>query len=209
MQRFTPAYYREGSPSRHPIPFPGFQAAYRAQWPMEPVATCLLDRTHILDAIYTGRRHEAVKKTVDLFVEAILIHLRRDEKRPLFWFVVVPDEVYEYGRPNSSIPTQLRRRGSVTISRRRAARLQEAPDLFEDFNAQAHVFEYHNDFRRQLKGRLIQERVAVPAILAAVGLAHDLGNPPFGHQSELAIQSWVARNQKKYLAMELRRTVKA
>jgi len=34
----------------------------------------------------------------------------------------------------------------------------------------------------------------VPAILAAVGLAHDLGNPPFGHQGEGAIQSWVADN---------------
>jgi hypothetical protein len=164
MQRFTPAYYQDGSPSRHPIPFPGFQAAYRAPWPMEPVATCLLDRTQILDAIYTGRRHEAVKKTVDLFVEAVLTHLRRDEKRPPFWFVIVPDEVHEYGRPNSSIPTQLRRTGSVTISRRRAARLHEAPDLFEDFNAQAHVFEYHNDFRRQLKARLIKERVAVQIV---------------------------------------------
>ncbi len=30
----------------------------------------------------------------------------------------------------------------------------------------------------------------VPAMLAAVGLAHDLGNPPFGHQGELAMQQW-------------------
>lgn len=30
----------------------------------------------------------------------------------------------------------------------------------------------------------------VPAVLAAVGLAHDLGNPPFGHQGEEAIQQW-------------------
>lgn len=34
----------------------------------------------------------------------------------------------------------------------------------------------------------------VPAILASVGLAHDLGNPPFGHQGEYAIQSWIARH---------------
>lgn len=27
-------------------------------------------------------------------------------------------------------------------------------------------------------------------MLAAVGLAHDLGNPPFGHQGEIAIQQW-------------------
>ena len=30
----------------------------------------------------------------------------------------------------------------------------------------------------------------VPAMLAAVGLAHDLGNPPFGHQGEASMQRW-------------------
>lgn len=30
----------------------------------------------------------------------------------------------------------------------------------------------------------------VPALLAAVGLAHDLGNPPFGHQGEASMQRW-------------------
>lgn len=30
----------------------------------------------------------------------------------------------------------------------------------------------------------------VPALLAAIGLAHDLGNPPFGHQGEAAMRAW-------------------
>jgi dGTPase len=34
----------------------------------------------------------------------------------------------------------------------------------------------------------------IPAMLSAVGLAHDLGNPPFGHQGEAAIRSWMVRN---------------
>lgn len=30
----------------------------------------------------------------------------------------------------------------------------------------------------------------IPALLAAAGLVHDLGNPPFGHQGEISIQHW-------------------
>lgn len=36
----------------------------------------------------------------------------------------------------------------------------------------------------------LQVKRNVPSLLAAVGLAHDLGNPPFGHQGEVAIQQW-------------------
>lgn len=36
----------------------------------------------------------------------------------------------------------------------------------------------------------LQVKRNVPALLAAVGLAHDLGNPPFGHQGEISIQQW-------------------
>ena len=34
------------------------------------------------------------------------------------------------------------------------------------------------------------ERIAIPVVLAAVGLSHDVGNPPFGHQGEKAIGEW-------------------
>ena len=35
----------------------------------------------------------------------------------------------------------------------------------------------------------------VPALLAAAGLAHDLGNPPFGHQGEQTIRRWFQSNK--------------
>jgi dGTPase len=36
----------------------------------------------------------------------------------------------------------------------------------------------------------------IPAMLAAIGLAHDLGNPPFGHSGERAIQHWMTEHPK-------------
>ena len=37
----------------------------------------------------------------------------------------------------------------------------------------------------------------VPALLGAIALVHDLGNPPFGHQGEIAIRNWIKKNQNK------------
>ncbi len=44
----------------------------------------------------------------------------------------------------------------------------------------------------------LQVKRNIPSILAAVGLAHDLGNPPFGHQGEIAIQQWFAKMSSEF-----------
>lgn len=38
---------------------------------------------------------------------------------------------------------------------------------------------------------------SIPALLAAIGLVHDLGNPPFGHQGEYAIRNWFSKHEDK------------
>ena len=42
----------------------------------------------------------------------------------------------------------------------------------------------------------------VPALLAAIGLSHDWGNPPFGHQGEKAIQAWFKDKEKEDIFQE-------
>ena len=60
------------------------------------------------------------------------------------------------------------------------------------------AFDHRCDVFRDAPDDLIIER-AVPALLATIGLAHDLGNPPFGHQGEHTICQWF---EKKVTADE-------
>lgn len=59
------------------------------------------------------------------------------------------------------------------------------------FENKEKIFDEHSE-----SGRCIERDI--PALLATIGLAHDLGNPPFGHQGEKAIQSWFNENQKYF-----------
>jgi dGTPase len=58
------------------------------------------------------------------------------------------------------------------------------------------AFEYAEKVFKDDHERL-QVKRNVPALLAAVGLAHDLGNPPFGHQGEIAMREWFLENEDK------------
>lgn len=54
-------------------------------------------------------------------------------------------------------------------------------------------------FKHRIAGDNDIAKRNIPALLAAIGLVHDLGNPPFGHQGEAAIQSWFRDRQATVL----------
>ncbi|MBN3142417.1 deoxyguanosinetriphosphate triphosphohydrolase family protein [Pectobacterium brasiliense] len=55
------------------------------------------------------------------------------------------------------------------------------------------AFELQNEIFKGINASICLQR-DVPALLAAIGLVHDLGNPPFGHQGERAMSEWFTNN---------------
>ena len=147
------------------VPFPGFAEAFHSAWPVEPPYLIDdLDPAQIERTLKLANRHEAVRDTVDIFVSRLVAENNRLEREPDFWFVVIPEAVYELGRPQSTIHKTERVMGMVTISQQRARQLQTQPTLFGDDEREAEVYQYATHFRRQLKARLLKERIVTQIV---------------------------------------------
>ena len=147
------------------VPFPGFEQAFRARWPVKPVQTiCDIDSTGLKDALNISNRHEAIKSAVDFYVTPLIDAQNRLEHPPSFWFVVIPEEVYTLGRPKSTVPKANRIQGWVSISAARARSLKYQPTIFGDDEKEAEFYKYATHFRRQLKARLLQDRIVTQIV---------------------------------------------
>lgn len=154
---------KESSPQH--VPFPGLGEAFFSLWSNEPYRTITdINEQDLRRKISIGNRHEAIKEAVDIFVDRLVAEQKRTEDPPSFWYVVIPEFIYELGRPNSSVSANERVQGSVTISEKKAAALAIQPTLFGEAEKQAEVYKYAKNFRRQLKARLLDHQIVTQII---------------------------------------------
>jgi hypothetical protein len=147
------------------VAFPGFSAAYNSVWPIKPRTTvATIDGEALSKALHIANRNEAIKAAVDIYVTPLIGAAARIEDPPTFWFVVIPEEVYELGRPLSKVPVPERVQGAVRMTRAEALRLEEQHTLFGIEEAEAEVYKYATHFRRQLKARCLKDKIVTQIV---------------------------------------------
>jgi hypothetical protein len=140
----------------HTASWPGFQAAFGVRLVDEPLVRIPIDSTTILNAIKKTNRIDAVRSTVQLFENAILEHLRTDERRPDVWLVVVPESVHRYGRPQVAGPKDATK--STLMSEKSATGfLRSGGALFPDMIEEAQTYLFARNFHHQLKAQLLHK----------------------------------------------------
>ncbi|MFP5513144.1 MAG: argonaute/piwi family protein [Alphaproteobacteria bacterium] len=146
--------------------FPGFEAAFRCVWDPEPVAELVLSPGNIDAALRHADPYQAIYRTVGLFEERIRRYMTEEEAPVTTWFVVLPETVYEYGRPKSQVPRAMRTNVEDFVQHRKAKRLADEPLLpfFDNLNKAAEAHDYARDFRDQLKGRLLDQRAVIQIV---------------------------------------------
>lgn len=163
------------SESRVNVFYPGFRELFNCVWSDSPVAEISISSSEIGTAIHRSDRHDAVHTTVGLFADSITTYLRDEDKRVDLWFVVIPDEVFDLGRPQSRVPMSDSIKSNRLMNAKLAKRLMREPSLFPEDMTAADTYLYQVDFHNQLKARLIRTR-AITQIIRESTLALEAGS---------------------------------
>lgn len=148
----------------HQFAFPGYEAAFKTIWPEKPVVELQLSSTDVSNSIRLSDRHRAIHETVSLFANAIQQKIRQEALAVDLWFVVIPDEVFTYGRPLSRVPVNERINIKQKMTQRFARQLQKSPSLFAEDMEAAEVYLYGVDFHNQLKARLLPDQITTQIV---------------------------------------------
>ncbi len=165
--------------------WPGFSTIFNANWSTTPVAEYTLDEKILNNTILIEDRHQAVYETVSLFENAISKHCKEEERQPDLWFVLIPENIYLYGRPKSFVPTSLRTSSSPTLGRKIARKILEQGTLFNDLADEARTYQFDLDFHAQLKARLLGKAVLQ---IVRESTLHDSENTQSGHTNRRQMQ---------------------
>ena len=176
-------------------PFPGFEAVFRVPWNPRPALTVEIDESELKAKSGLDDRHQRVYQTVDLFSQAIVDALRDEESKPDVWFVVIPDYVRRYCRPEGIVaPADRHESQRFFKSAKQAKALYQAPSLFAEANEAAEPYFFKENFRNQLKARLLEHRVSTQ-ILREGTLENIMSSPQNARQAGLMkMQSQIAWN---------------
>ncbi len=138
-------------------PFPGFESVFRIPWSPTPTLAVTLDAGELDRIVHFGDAHQRVFSTVSLFADRIARAARTEDTPVDFWFVVIPNVVYDNCRPRSVVPFAVRTQDEAVpyIRAQQAKGLLKQPSLFPQDHEAAAPYYYEVDFHNQLKARLL------------------------------------------------------
>lgn len=141
--------------------FPGFETVFNCKWDTNGIFFKEVTNEEIEKYLYNDSTHKRTYDLVTLFIEKIISASKNDEERVDVWFVIVPDEIYKFCRPQSNIPKD-KIQTKALLTKGKAKNFQYTPMLFEEFDKEekakaeeAKVYLFDAQFHDQLKARLL------------------------------------------------------
>lgn len=133
--------------------FPGFEAVFRMPWESNGIMHIELTNEELGKVLFHEDTYNRTYDTVSLIANKIIAAQDEDTSADV-WFVIIPDEVYQYCRPNSTLNKDLIQIKKTT-TKTRAKKFISEPSLFQEDNKESEPYKYEANFHNQLKARLL------------------------------------------------------
>jgi hypothetical protein len=154
------------------VPFPGFEAVFGIPWDVKPIIEYKVSKEELAMNYLLSDRHQRVYKTVEIYYKKIEQALRNEDALPDIWFIVIPEDVYKYCRPESGVEPDKKIMSGYKLTKKQANKLTEEPALFTEMNLEAIPYQYEEHFHNQLKARLLENKNVVTQIVRESTIAH-------------------------------------
>ena len=180
------------NPSSPAMPaFPGFEAVFGIPWELPSAMEIEVPEEELQKVMYLDDKYVRVYQTVDVYAKRIIEAIRREDPAVDVWFVIIPDDIYRYGRPMSQVDAALRVQATDRLSVSYARKLQTQGSLFEEDQALARPYHYDVHFHNQLKARLLSHgtptQIMRESTLARHEFLDQFGRPKRKLQPESAV----------------------
>jgi hypothetical protein len=138
--------------------FPGLETAFGVSINSKSIAEIEVDVNYIDKHLHNRDSSQRVFNLVNLYISQIQKYTEKEDMHIEMWFVVIPENIYLYGRPNSHIPTSEQ---NFTLGLTQKEQSSKQLDMFDQdkIDELKKAYQYEINFHNQLKARLLQSKI--------------------------------------------------
>lgn len=140
--------------------FPGMETVFGMTLNFNSIKEIDIDARLLSEYLHYQDSHQRVHNLTNLYAKALQEYQSNEETPITFWIVVIPDEVYRYGRPKSNIPKSDE---NIQIGiKDKYSRMFKS--LFDEYDVLQEAYKFKINFHNQLKAKLLSDKIITQVI---------------------------------------------
>ncbi len=145
--------------------FPGLESIFGIHINFNNLSEVEVSESDIIKFLHYEDGHQRVHNLTNLYSEKLALYHKQEEQPISMWFVVIPDDVYKFGRPNSKIPKAA---DNIKVGLSKKDRNSTQSFLFDEMNeekeALQEAYDFEINFHNQLKAKLLNDKIVTQVI---------------------------------------------
>ena len=142
--------------------FPGLESVFNIYIDLKNLIEIDVSDLEINKYLKYQDGHQRVFRLSELYAQKLIKYTNEEDLPVTIWIVVIPDAIYLYGRPLSSIPFS---KDNIPDTLRKKDRDSDVKFLFHEENELKKAYEFEINFHNQLKAKLLEDKIITQIIL--------------------------------------------